>query len=88
MKNDVFVQEMISRNEMNCKAEQKPLKREADTYRTSLNLNGLNSRAPQSLRTPSNPSRDLDYEPFDQPSDDDYSKHFCEKKWHALEDSH
>ena len=32
MKNDVFVWEMILRNEMNCKAEQRPLKREADTY--------------------------------------------------------
>jgi hypothetical protein len=40
---------------------------------------------PRSLRTPSNPSRNFDYEPFDQPGDDYYSKHLCEKNWHALE---
>jgi hypothetical protein len=45
----------------------------------------LNSSSPRSWRTPSNPSRDFEYEPFDQPSDNDYSKHFCEKNWHALE---
>jgi hypothetical protein len=45
----------------------------------------LNSSAPRSRRAPSNPSRDFEYEPFDQPSDDDYSKHFCKKNWHALE---
>ena len=88
MKNDVFVQEMIfctmtRSSELSAEQRCSPQLERIAIRRTSRY--GLNSSAPRSLRTPSNPSRDLDYEPFDQPSDDDYSKHFCEKNWHALE---
>ena len=84
MKNDAFVQEMIFAARAEESAEQRGRQFDVLQYEEHA-CSGLNSSAPRSLRTPSNPSRDLDYEPFDQPSDDDYSKHFCEKNWHARE---
>jgi hypothetical protein len=86
MKNHVFVQEMILRL---CRAKTVKLMRTTSIFNPNVSRHKeearSNSSAPRSLRTPFNPSHDFDYEPFDQPSDDDYSKHFCEKNWHTLE---